>query len=105
MMTTSSEHKPKAIDWAGYDAWREAVVVARRERRQRSERYVARHRRAPDDVRIRKRLGIAAPELQLAAGGVLPFPAAATALPAPARPRRDPHDPIREDAEEPPVQH
>jgi hypothetical protein len=104
MMTTSSEDKPKAIDWAGHDAWREAVVVARRARRQRSERYVARHRRAPDDVRIPKRLGSAAPELQRAAGEVLPYPAA-TAQPAPARPRRDPHDPIREDAEEPPVQH
>ena len=50
MMTTSSEHEPEAINWAGYEAWREAVVVARRERRQRSERYMARHRRAPDDV-------------------------------------------------------
>jgi hypothetical protein len=36
-MTTSDEHKPEADDWTSYDGWREAVVVARRERRQRGE--------------------------------------------------------------------
>jgi len=44
MMTTSGEHDPRAIDWASHDALREAVAAARRERRQRGESYVARHR-------------------------------------------------------------
>jgi hypothetical protein len=44
MMTTSGEHDPRAIDWASHDALREAVAAARRERQQRGERYVARHR-------------------------------------------------------------
>ena len=48
-MTTSGEHEPRAMDWASYDALREAVAVARRERRQRGERYVARHRLRPAD--------------------------------------------------------
>ena len=43
-MTTSGEHEPRAMEWASYDALREAVAVARRERRQRGEPYVARHR-------------------------------------------------------------
>ena len=43
-MTTSGEQDKQAIDWASYDALREAVAVARRERRKRGESYVARHR-------------------------------------------------------------
>ena len=46
-MTTSSEHEPTAIEWASYDAWRESVAVARRERRQRGEGYTGRHRSVP----------------------------------------------------------
>jgi len=48
-MSTSDEHRPEADDWTSYDGWREAVVVARRERRLRGESYLARHRRAPHD--------------------------------------------------------
>jgi hypothetical protein len=42
-MTTSDEHKPEADDSTSYDGWREAVVLARRERRQRGESYLAAH--------------------------------------------------------------
>jgi hypothetical protein len=49
MMTTSGEHEPRVIGWASYDELREAVAIARRERRQRGETYLARHRRASVD--------------------------------------------------------
>ena len=49
MMTTGGEHEQRAINWASYDALREAVAVARRERRKRGEPYVARHRQGPAD--------------------------------------------------------
>jgi hypothetical protein len=47
VMTTSGVNEPKAISEASTETWREAVSVARRERRQRGERYTARHRSAP----------------------------------------------------------
>jgi hypothetical protein len=47
MMTTNDEHERTAIDWASEEAWRESVAVARRERRQRGERYTGRHRAVP----------------------------------------------------------
>ena len=49
LMTTSGEHEPGVIGWANYDELREAVAIARRERRQRGETYLARHRRATVD--------------------------------------------------------
>jgi hypothetical protein len=47
VMMTSGVNEPKAIREASTETWREAVLVARRERRQRGERYAARHRSAP----------------------------------------------------------
>jgi hypothetical protein len=49
MMTTSGEHEPRPIVKDGLQAWRETVAAARHERRQRGERYAARHRRGPHD--------------------------------------------------------
>ena len=48
-MVADSEHESEAVDWASYDAWQNSVDVARRERQQRGESYMARHRRAADD--------------------------------------------------------
>jgi hypothetical protein len=50
MMTTSREHEPRPTAKDGLEAWPETVAAARHERRQRGERYPARHRRAPHDT-------------------------------------------------------
>jgi hypothetical protein len=47
VMTTSGVNEPKPISEASTETWRVAISVARRERRQRGERYTARHRSAP----------------------------------------------------------
>ena len=48
-MTTSGEHKPKAISEDAIEAWHQAVAVARQDRQQRGERYTGRHRPGPPD--------------------------------------------------------
>jgi hypothetical protein len=49
MMTTSHEHEPMGISQDSTEAWRVTMALARYERRQRGERYLARHRWAPAD--------------------------------------------------------
>ena len=49
MMTTNGEHEPESIGWTGFEAWRESVAAAHRERRQRGERYTGRHRTVPTE--------------------------------------------------------
>jgi hypothetical protein len=49
MMTTSDEHEPTGFSQDSTEAWRMTMALARYERRQRGERYMARHRSTPDD--------------------------------------------------------
>jgi hypothetical protein len=49
MMTTSRENEPKGISPDSTEAWRITMALARYERRQRGERYMARHRSTPAD--------------------------------------------------------
>ena len=49
MMTTSDEHEPTGFSQDSTEAWRMTMALARYERRQRGERYMARHRSTPAD--------------------------------------------------------